>query len=102
MDNGTFKEYDGDYTRLIEINERSSKKKTYRNNKTDSKKMSKNRMRDLEKIEAEIHSMEVAIKTLDVKMQSSTDYSELSQMLTDKSQTEKKLALLYEEWNKKF
>lgn len=102
MDNGTFKEYDGDYTRLIEINERSSKKKTYRNNKTDSKKMSKNRMRDLEKIEAEIHSMEVAIKTLDVKMQSSTDYSELSQMLTEKSQIEKKLTLLYDEWNKKF
>ena len=102
MDKGTFKEYDGDYTRLIEINERSSKKKTYRNNKIDSKKMSKNRMRDLEKIEAEIHSMEVAIKTLDVKMQSSTDYSELSQMLTEKSQIEKKLTLLYDEWNKKF
>ena len=102
MDNGTFKEYDGDYTRLIEINERSPKKNTYRNNKTDSKKMSKNRMRDLEKIEAEIHSMEVAIKTLDVKMQSSTDYSELSQMLTEKSQIEKKLTLLYDEWNKKF
>jgi len=46
--------------------------------------------------------MEVAIKTLDVKMQSSTDYSELSQMLTEKSQIEKKLTLLYDEWNKKF
>ena len=102
MDNGTFKEYDGDYTRLIEINERSPKKNTYRNNKTDSKKMSKNRTRDLEKIETEIHSMEAGINKLGAKMQSSTDYSKLSQMLTEKSQIEKKLTLLYDEWNKKF
>ena len=101
MDKGTFKEYDGDYTRLVEINDRSSKKNTHRNNKTNSKKMSKNRMRDLEKLEAEIHSIEVGIKALDAKMHSSIDYSELSQMLTDKSQMEKKLTLLYEEWNKK-
>lgn len=101
LDEKRFKEYTGDYIDVIATPTNKKRKKTSVKNSTRISKHSKNRIRELAEIENNIQVIESNLKDLNTLMLETVEYSELNQMLSEKSTIEKKLSQLYKEWDKK-
>ena len=101
LDDSVLREYEGDYSTLFDTARHQAKKKTSGKKVAKDNGLSKNRIRELEKLEANIHSVENRIESLNDSIQQTLGYEELSKMLGEKTLLEKQLSGLYEEWDKK-
>jgi ATPase subunit of ABC transporter with duplicated ATPase domains len=101
LDNGILMEYEGDYSTLFDASRHQAKKKAPAKRESRRNGPSKNNIRELAKIEGDIHSVETRIDELNKNMQKPLRYDELSKMLGEKNRLEQQLSKLYELWDKK-